>query len=94
MTAEESQVYLRDLPDWELRGVLIQKEFRFRTYIDGLEFSYRFGKLAESQNHHPDMVVNWRRVKVSLSTHVIKGLSLNDFVMAAKAELEYERFTG
>ncbi len=49
------------------------------------------GKIAELEDHHPDLFVGWRRVRVELSTHAIKGLSQNDFIMAAKSELEYSK---
>ena len=52
------------------------------------------GRIAELEDHHPDMLVGWRRVTVILSTHAIKGLSVNDFIMAAKSELEYSKVTG
>jgi 4a-hydroxytetrahydrobiopterin dehydratase len=91
MSREESEPLLRDLPGWELTNGAIEKWFRFKSYSAGLEFSYAFGRIAEEQDHHPDMLVGWRRVKVTLSTHVIKGLSMNDFIMAAKAELEYQK---
>ena len=69
----------------------ILKEFRFKSYVAGLEFAYSLGKIAELENHHPDLLVGWRRVKVMLSTHAIKGLSQNDFIMAARSELEYSK---
>ncbi len=91
-TVEEASERLRDLPSWVLQSGSIQKEFRFKSYLAGLDFAYSLGKIAESENHHPDLSIGWRRVKVVLSTHAIKGLSRNDLIMAAKAELEYEKF--
>jgi 4a-hydroxytetrahydrobiopterin dehydratase len=88
-TLEEANARLKDLPGWVLQSESIQKEFRFKSYLAGLDFAYSLGKIAEQQNHHPDLFIGWRRVKVVLSTHAIKGLSQNDFVMAAKSELEY-----
>jgi 4a-hydroxytetrahydrobiopterin dehydratase len=85
---------LKDLPGWTLGEGLIEKEFRFKSYLSGLDFAYAVGRAAEVENHHPDMIVGWRRVKVILSTHTIKGLSRNDFIMAAKSELEYVRQKG
>lgn len=70
----------------------IEKDYRFKSYLDGLNFAYALGRIAEEENHHPDIMVKWRRVKISLSTHAIKGLSENDFIMAAKAELEYGKY--
>lgn len=69
----------------------IERDFRFKTYRSGLDFAYVVGNIAEEQNHHPDIWIGWRRVKLSLSTHAIKGLSKNDLIMAAKCELEYRK---
>ncbi len=91
MTGEEAGPLLQELPGWVLIDGSIEKVFRFKSYLAGLEFAYSLGKIAENQDHHPDMLVNWRRVRVTLSTHVIKGLSMNDFIMAAKADLEYQK---
>jgi 4a-hydroxytetrahydrobiopterin dehydratase len=80
---------LKDLPGWVLETGRIEKEFRFKSYLAGLQFAYAIGRIAEEEDHHPDMLVGWRRVRLTFSTHSIKGLSQNDFVMAARSELEY-----
>jgi len=89
MTREEVGQYMRSLPGWNLVDGSIEKEFRFTSYLDGLAFANEIGKIAEEQNHHPDIVIKWRRVKLTLSTHSVKGLSENDFIVAAKSELKY-----
>jgi 4a-hydroxytetrahydrobiopterin dehydratase len=94
LTIDEARARLNDLPGWVLQSGSIQKEFRFKSYLTGLDFAYSVGKIAELENHHPDLFVGWRRVRIVLSTHAIKGLSQNDFVMAAKFEVEYERLIG
>ena len=93
-TVDEANTRLQDLPGWVLQSGSIQKEFRFKSYLAGLDFAYALGKTAEQENHHPDLFVGWHRVKVAWSTHAIKGLSQNDFVMAAKSELEYLKWKG
>ncbi len=93
MTRLEAESLLASLPGWSLTNSQIEKEFRFTSYMSGLDFAYAVGKIAEEQDHHPDMIVRWRRAKLILSTHVIKGLSMNDFIMAAKAELEYQKYS-
>lgn len=90
-TFEEAGERLKDLPGWVLVSNTIQKEFLFKSYLSGLDFACSIGKVAELENHHPDLFIGWLRVKVVLSTHAIKGLSQNDFIMAAKAELENAR---
>jgi 4a-hydroxytetrahydrobiopterin dehydratase len=94
LTLEDARESLKSLPGWILRDGLIEKDFRFKSYLEGLDFAYSIGKIAELENHHPDLFIGWRHVKLVWSTHSIKGLSRNDFVMAAKSELEYRRFTG
>jgi 4a-hydroxytetrahydrobiopterin dehydratase len=80
---------LEDLPGWVLGTGRIEKEFRFISYLAGLKFVHSIGMIAEQENHHPDMLVGWRRVRLTFSTHSIKGLSQNDFIMAAKSDIEY-----
>jgi 4a-hydroxytetrahydrobiopterin dehydratase len=92
MSTETAQRYLREIPGWMLDNDRIVKEFRFRSYLDGIEFAYSLGKTAEEEDHHPDILVKWRRVRVTLTTHSIKGLSENDFIIAAKAEALYATF--
>jgi 4a-hydroxytetrahydrobiopterin dehydratase len=82
---------LRPLSGWVNLDGKIKKEFRFKSYLAGLEFAYSLGKIAESENHHPDLYIGWRRVTVEWSTHAIEGLSPNDFIMAAKSDTEYNR---
>ncbi len=89
LTAHEAREALKPLPGWVLTGGTIEKEFHFKFYSKGLDFAYAVGKIAEEQNHHPDMLVSWKRVRLTFSTHAINGLSENDFIMAAKAELTY-----
>jgi len=93
-TVDEAREALKPLSGWIIRDGSIEKEFRFKSYLAGLEFACAVGKIAEVENHHPDLFIGWRRVKVVLSTRAIKGLSQNDFVMAAKSELEYYRSSG
>lgn len=89
LSENEVRDRLTDLPGWAFQSESIQKEFRFKSYLSGLEFAYALGKLAEIEDHHPDMLIRWRRVQVSFSTHAINGLSINDFIMAAKTELKH-----
>ena len=91
-SVEEAAERLKDLPGWIILSGVIQREFRFKSYLAGLDFAYSLGRIAELENHHPDLFIGWRRVRVVLWTHAIKGLSQNDLVMAAKSELEYSKY--
>ena len=92
MSNAEAEQYLLTLPKWVLKGNAIEREFRFKSYIMGLNFGYQVGRVAEQQDHHPEILVGWRRVVLTLTTHSIQGLSENDFIMAAKANKVYCEF--
>lgn len=64
----------------------LEKEFTFKNFRDALGFTNRVGEVAESNNHHPDIYLAWGKVKTTLWTHKIDGLTESDFVMAAKIE--------
>jgi 4a-hydroxytetrahydrobiopterin dehydratase len=54
------------------------------NFADALRFVNRIGELAESEGHHPDLLLGWGRVKVYIWTHAAGGLTKNDFILAAK----------
>lgn len=86
LTAQEAQNYLRNVNGWKLQNNYIEKEYVFETYLDGLNFVYTVGKLAEDEGHHPDIFLGYKRVRITLTTHAIRGLSENDFILAAKID--------
>jgi 4a-hydroxytetrahydrobiopterin dehydratase len=81
-----AEPYLRDTPGWELSAdaTRIQRNFKFKNFVNALAFVNRVGELAETQGHHPDIGFGWGYCTVTLYTHKIKGLHENDFIMAAK----------
>ena len=64
----------------------LEKEYRFKDFRDALEFTNRVGELAENQGHHPDICLAWGKVRLTVWTHKIDGLTESDFVFAAKAD--------
>ena len=64
----------------------LEKEFRFKDFVEALGFVNRLGEVAEQEGHHPDLFLTWGKVKVTLWTHSVGGLSENDFILAAKAD--------
>jgi len=71
-------------PTWEVKGLELVQEFRFPSYLAGIEFVRRVALLAEAMNHHPYLVVGWRKVTVRLSTHSAGGLTRLDFTLAGQ----------
>lgn len=88
LSREEAATLLSQVPEWTLggEGTEISRTFRFPDFKGALAFANRVGDLAEEEGHHPDLLVSWGKVKVLLSTHAIKGLSENDFILAAKID--------
>ena len=64
----------------------LEKEFKFKNFRDALDYTNRVGELAEGQGHHPDIYLAWGKVKLTLWTHKIDGLTESDFIFAAKAD--------
>jgi 4a-hydroxytetrahydrobiopterin dehydratase len=64
----------------------LEKEYKFKNFREALAFTNRVGELAEEQGHHPDIYLAWGKVKVTVWTHKIEGLTESDFVLAAKAD--------
>jgi len=64
----------------------LEKEYTFKDFRQALDFTNKVGELAESQGHHPDIFLAWGKVKLTICTHKIEGLTESDFVLAAKAD--------
>jgi 4a-hydroxytetrahydrobiopterin dehydratase len=64
----------------------LEKEFSFKNFRDALAFTNKVGELAEKNKHHPDIYLAWGKVKTTVWTHKIDGLTESDFVLAAKIE--------
>jgi 4a-hydroxytetrahydrobiopterin dehydratase len=64
----------------------LEKDYRFRDFAEALAFVNRVGAIAEEQDHHPDLLLAWGRVRVTIWTHAIDGLTESDFVFAAKCD--------
>ena len=84
LSSEEVENMLGQTPGWELLGTTIQRIYRFPNFVEAMSFANRITKVAEEENHHPNLHISWGKVRVELSTHSIGGLSINDFIVAAK----------
>ena len=84
----EAVEYLEQLPDWELTegATWIQRTFPFPDFRTALAFVQRIGEVAETQDHHPLITFGWGFCTVRLQTMKIKGLHLNDFILAARID--------
>ena len=64
----------------------LEKAYGFDDFRQALDFTVRVGEMAEEQDHHPDILLTWGKVNVTIWTHKINGLTESDFVFAAKAD--------
>ena len=82
---------LKQIPDWQPitnDSVLkLNKVFNFDNYSDAISFTNKIAQLAEDEDHHPAILLEWGRVEVTWWTHKIGGLHKNDFIAAAKTDL-------
>ena len=75
------------LPTWKVvDGHHLERAFKFKDFKEALEFTNRVGALAEGVGHHPNLLLSWGKVVVTLWTHKIDGLHESDFVLAAKID--------
>ena len=93
LTDEEIARLRPQAPEWRVvereRIKRLERTFKFENFRDALAFANRVGELAEREQHHPDLHVAWGKVVVETWTHKIRGLHLNDFILAAKTDELY-----
>lgn len=78
------------ISEWQLKQVdgiqRLERVFKLKNYAEAVSFANKIAAIAEEEDHHPLIVLEWGRVTVQWWTHVVKGLHKNDFVMAAKSD--------
>lgn len=80
------QQHLGALPGWQRDGEGIRKSFEFDDYHRTMAFVNAVAWIAHRQDHHPDLTVSYSRCDIFYSSHDVGGLSLNDFICAAKVD--------
>jgi len=92
LATPQARELLAALPGWDFGAdsADIRKQYRFADFVHALAFVNALGWIAERENHHPDLELGWGRVLVRFSTHDVGGLSMNDFICAAKTEALHE----
>ena len=77
---------LAHLPGWQIEGIELSKTYPFADYYRTMAFVNALAWIAHAEDHHPDLSVHYNRAVVRFSTHDAGGLTLNDFICAAKTE--------
>lgn len=90
VTDDERKVLLAQIPHWlpEVKDnvMMLEREYTFKNYKLAWAFANKVSELAETEFHHPAILLEWGKVTVTWWTHAIQGLHKNDFICAAKTD--------
>ena len=86
LSIKEIHERLSELGDWELHVDTITKDFSFNDFKEAMKFVNEVAQEAERQNHHPDILISYKTVRISLTTHDANGVTHEDFKLAKKIE--------
>lgn len=84
----EAREMLENLASWSLNddATKLLKSYKFKNFVESIEFVNKIGEIAEAENHHPDIYFGYGYVNIEIQTHKINGLHENDFILAAKID--------
>ena len=87
----EIHKYQKKVDGWEIiknkeEIFFLSKKFEFENFLKSQDFVNEVGKVSEKEGHHPDISFGWGYAEIKVTTHAIKGLSENDFILAAKID--------
>ena len=91
LVIKEIHKYQKKVDGWDITKDLdeifyLKKKFNFKNFMESLKFINSVGKISEEEGHHPDIIFGWGYAEIKITTHAIKGLSENDFILAAKID--------
>ena len=87
----EIHKYQKKVDGWDIiknesDTYILSKKFKFKNFLFSEKFVFEVGKISEQEGHHPDISFGWGYAEIKITTHAIKGLSENDFILAAKID--------
>ena len=87
----EIHKFLKKVDGWDVKNndeknYYLEKEFKFKNFIESLNFTNKVGSIAEQEKHHPDIFFGWGYAKIKIFTHTVKGLVESDFILASKID--------
>lgn len=87
LLGKELDAFAKEVPQWKvIDDHRLTRSFNFPDFVQALAFVNKVGALAESQGHHPDILLSWGKAEITIWTHKINGLTESDFVLAAKID--------
>jgi len=91
LTEADIKELLDGVPQWSLRDRTIERELSFRNFEEAMEFVNKVAALANAEDHHPDILISYNKVRLILTTHKAGGLTCKDFILGAKIDRAGER---
>jgi len=87
----EIHKYLKKIDAWDVKSnddkmYYLEKNFKFKNFIESQKFINKVSSIAELEGHHPDIYFGWGYAKIKILTHAIKGLAESDFILASKID--------
>jgi len=87
----EIHKYQKKIDGWDIAKeeneiFFLKRKFNFNNFLESQKFVTKVGKISEEEGHHPDILFGWGYAEIKITTHAIKGLSENDFILAAKID--------
>ena len=88
---DEIHKYLKKVDGWDVKNdekknYYLEKQFKFKNFLESQNFINKVGEVSETENHHPDITFGWGYAKINIHTHAINGLAESDFILAAKID--------
>jgi 4a-hydroxytetrahydrobiopterin dehydratase len=84
LSQAEIQQVLQQLPGWKQNGNAIERKFQFDNFVKAMEFVNHIAEAAEAVNHHPDILISYNKVTLSLVSHDSGGVTQRDIKMAGR----------
>ena len=87
----EIHKYQKKVDGWDVKQnekkiYFLEKNFKFKNFLESKKFINIVGEISEKEGHHPDIFFGWGYAKIKITTHSIEGLSENDFILASKID--------
>ena len=88
---DEIHKYLKKVDGWDIKKndekkYYLEKNFKFKNFLESQNFINKVGNIAEMEGHHPDIIFGWGYATIKIFTHAIRGLAESDFILAAKVD--------
>jgi 4a-hydroxytetrahydrobiopterin dehydratase len=86
-STDEIAEQLKEVAEWSLVDGFIERQYNFKNYYATMAFVNALAWMIHAQDHHPELKVTYNKCLVKFNTHSVNGISVNDFICAAKADM-------